>query len=55
MLIENGANINLANNQGFTPLQQNCTPLESYNITKYLLKKGADVNYVDNYGKTPII
>ncbi len=52
-LIENGANVNAAANDGTTPLHLAARgPEESF---KALIKAGADLNAQDNNGNTPLI
>ena len=53
-LIENGANINIANKIGQTPLM---IAISANNImlSKYLLDRGADINIKNKYGQTPLM
>ena len=44
-----GANINLANNNGETPLMH-ALSTESHNLVKYLLDNNADINAINNDG-----
>jgi hypothetical protein len=46
-LIENGADINIVDNEGNTPLI-NASKYSDINIIKYLIEHGADVNITDN-------
>ncbi|BCS82803.1 ankyrin repeat protein [Cotonvirus japonicus] len=50
LLIEYGANINLCNCDGWTPLM-NAIFEHNFNMAKYLLKKGADPNLQSNVSK----
>lgn len=53
-LLENGADVNKASYQGYTPLHW--TVLQSdgkLSMVKRLVEAGADVNAVDSYGNTP--
>lgn len=52
-LIENGANVNAAANDGTTPLHLAVQTAEQ--ATKALVKAGADINAQDNGGNTPLI
>ena len=52
-LIENGADMNVANNEGKTPLQYTNKPIRSELIQ--LLDNNADVNLPNIKGKTPLI
>jgi len=51
-LIDNGAEINLQNHQGYTPLHNFVG--RNLDIMKLLIKNGADINRKDNNGCTPI-
>lgn len=53
-LLENGADVNKASYQGYTPLHW--TVLQSdgkLSMVKRLVEAGADINAVDSYGNTP--
>ena len=50
-LIENGANVNVQNNQGYTPLYL-AVVLEHFKSAQLLFNAGADVNIKDNEGKS---
>ncbi|MDE7193974.1 MAG: ankyrin repeat domain-containing protein, partial [Oscillospiraceae bacterium] len=52
-LIENGANVNAAANDGTTPLHLAVRGPE--NSVKALVKAGADLNARDNMGNTPLL
>lgn len=53
-LLQRGANPNIRNNQGVTPLQL-ATRMGFIEAAEELLKKGADVNVADSQGETPLI
>lgn len=53
-LLQNGANPNISNNEGITPLQL-ATRLGFIEGVEELLKKGALVNVSDQQGETPLI
>lgn len=56
-LIEKGANVNIPNNNGNSPLHTICKKRIDkieYNIIELLLQKGADVNAQNNDGQTPL-
>jgi ankyrin repeat protein len=53
LLLEKGADVNLKDNFGTTPLKS--AALNGHmRIVKLLLEKGADVNLTDKYDKTPL-
>ena len=52
LLLENGANPNLADPNGVTPLVY-AVQFENKELTALLIKHKADKNYRDNEGKTP--
>ena len=63
LLIENGADVNKADNEGMTPLMAavkfgkekgNKTSIDEKKMIKYLIEHGADVNKADNEGKLPL-
>lgn len=53
-LLQNGANPNIRNNDGLTPLQL-ATRLGFLDGAEELLKKGAQVDVADRQGETPLI
>jgi len=53
VLVENSANINLAERSGMTPLHWACQ-LGNEPMVKYLLENNADLNVRDNSNSTPI-
>ncbi|EAQ29050.1 hypothetical protein NAP1_15663 [Erythrobacter sp. NAP1] len=53
-LLQRGANPNIRNNDGLTPLQM-ATRLGFIEGAEELLKKGAQVNVADSQGETPLI
>ncbi|BDW81559.1 hypothetical protein MACH24_09970 [Erythrobacter sp. Dej080120_24] len=53
-LLQRGANPNIRNNQGITPLQL-ATRLGFVEGAEELIKKGADVSVADSQGETPLI
>lgn len=53
-LLQNGANPNVRNNDGFTPLQL-ATQLGFLDGAEQLLERGALVNVADSQGETPLI
>jgi FtsZ-binding cell division protein ZapB len=52
-LLDNGENVNVANEQGNTPLHY-AVALDNAEITKALLAKGADINAANAKGWTPL-
>lgn len=54
VLIENGADVSLANNQSMTPLHA-ASKTGNKEIITILTKAGADINTTDKEGKTPLI
>ena len=55
LLIEYGADVNMRNGNGITPLEMAIlNDSISYELTKYLLDQGAEPNIVDIEGKTPL-
>ncbi|KAL6589278.1 ankyrin repeat-containing domain protein [Neocallimastix sp. 'constans'] len=55
VLIEKGANLNIKNNDGETPLLLLCYKQYKYNILKFFIDNGADVNIKNNKGETALI
>jgi ankyrin repeat protein len=53
VLIENGANVNLKNKDGLTPLMESIFS-NHYELAKLLLQKGADTAIRDLKGKTAL-
>jgi ankyrin len=53
ILLEKGANINVRNSEGATPLHQ-AAGGGSANIVKWLIENGAEVNALDNKLQTPL-
>jgi ankyrin repeat protein len=55
-LIENGANVEVHNDNGETPLYWAACSFfgEDPELVQFLINKGADVNRQDNYSKTPL-
>lgn len=53
-LLQRGANPNVRNNEGLTPLQL-ATRLSFIEGVEELIKKGAQVNVADSQGETPLI
>ena len=54
LLINNGANINIVNNYGYTPLTV-ASLSGDLEIVNLLISNGADINIHDNYGNTALI
>lgn len=52
-IVEKGANINIKNNKGNTPLIFACRT-NNLDVIKYLLNKGADINAKNNLGTTAL-
>ncbi|WP_288686012.1 ankyrin repeat domain-containing protein, partial [uncultured Brachyspira sp.] len=53
-LINNGADINVTNEDGETPLMY-ASKVHNIKVIELLIQKGADVNAFDNYGNTALI
>lgn len=53
-LLKNGANVNLKNNLGETPLHMSCRVYYNTDFVELLLKHGADPNEKDNSGNIPL-
>ena len=53
-LINNGADINVKNNHGETPLMY-ASKLHNIKVVELLIQKGADINAFNNYGNTALI
>ena len=53
-LINNGANINVTNEDGETPLMY-ASKVHNIKVIELLIQKGADINVFDNYGNTALI
>ena len=53
ILIDNGADVNAKDREGFTPLHQ-AVEYGDEATTEMLIGRGADVNAKDNYGNTPL-
>jgi ankyrin repeat protein len=54
ILIKNGANIDVIDNEGWTPLMRAITSKNS-DLVKFLLDHGADINKLNSVGESPII
>jgi len=54
ILIDNGADVSLANNESIAPLHA-VSKSGNKEIMKLLIDSGADVNFTDKYGKSPLI
>jgi len=54
ILIENGANVNLVDNDGWSPLMRAVTS-KNLDLVKMLLGKGVDVKQLNSVGESPII
>ena len=50
ILIANGANVNVKNNYGETPLHK----VDNQKVAALLISHGANVNAKNNYGETPL-
>ncbi|MEI0525256.1 ankyrin repeat domain-containing protein [Brachyspira murdochii] len=53
-LINNGADINVTNEDGETPLMY-ASKVHNIKVIELLIQKGADINAFDNYGNTALI
>jgi len=51
-LVAGGADVNVANHQGQTPLM---VAVGEPKVARYLVKMGADVNAADRAGQTPLM
>jgi ankyrin repeat protein len=54
LLVERGANIQVKNTSGRTPLHVAAYNLNAGDAVSYLIEKGADVNARDSTGETPL-
>ena len=54
VLLKSGADVNVKDNWGWTPLMWECS-YGHLEVVKFLLKNGADVNVKSNYGSTPLV
>ncbi|GAW16521.1 hypothetical protein ANO14919_059510 [Xylariales sp. No.14919] len=54
LLIDRGADLMIADSDGYTPLHKACLKYGSVDVVKLLLDKGADPNIVANEGSTPL-
>lgn len=52
-LIQHGANVNIKNSTGLTPIYFAIATLNK-KLIKHLIKNGANINHIDNYGRTPL-
>ncbi len=62
LLVRNGANVNVADNKGWTPLMIAITERElsgeettRADLARFLIKSGANVNVAGKYGETPLM
>ena len=53
-LIENGANVNLKQHDGSTPLHYTCLDEGDFGMAKLLVDSGAKIDAKDHDGKTPL-
>ncbi len=53
-LVEQGANVNLADRFGRTPLSIACS-MGSMRVVKHLVEQGADINRENQHGQTPLL
>jgi len=54
-MIKNGANMNVKNNNGYTPLYYACIDMNKFYLIPKLIKAGADINVKNNEGESLII
>jgi len=55
-LVDHGAEINIVNNLGETPLLYACSnDTGNLNLVKYLIEHGTDINVADNDGKSSLL
>jgi ankyrin repeat protein len=55
LLINNGADVNAINNDGYTPLMVALSNNYDKDIIELLINNGADVNAINDYWNTPLI
>ncbi|EDO48893.1 predicted protein [Nematostella vectensis] len=53
MLVNLGADVNMQNEEGFTPLHY-CALSNNFDMAKFLMKKSANPDIADYNGKTPV-
>ncbi|KAJ5067903.1 ankyrin repeat-containing protein [Anaeramoeba ignava] len=54
LLVENGADVNIATHQSKYPLHFACQIENSFEIVKFLVEKGADINVKNIWNETPL-